>query len=429
MPIKTGDIVLSRLFTVLIYNYTASVVIMLPAGITYLALSGDAAGFFGVLLAMLLLPLPATSLAGFFGYIAAFISKRTKHSTLITVVFTVAFIVLYIWGYSKLLTVDESFLEGLDSSFFEGGVFSALAIVGNAVLLKPVEFSIFALVSLLISAVSYLLLLKNYVKTAIKSSVSHRTVYKAEAGRVNSVKVAFFKKELSKIFSSSMYLMNAGIGVIFRIILGVFALIKVGEFLPMLEFLAPELLGISFDSAKALAVCLVIVCFSSMDTFSASAVSLEGKNLWIVKSMPIKSYDVLFAKTLAHISISAPASVVTAALLLIATRASALSWLVGILAAVISAAVFALFGTVINVALPKFDFENDMQPVKQSPAMLVVMFGQMLWGVLLAVGAYYICSYVGGYMTAALILMLHVIVSAVLYIIMTKVSARRFAKL
>ena len=49
MPIKPRVIFLSRLFTVLVYNYTVALVLMLPAAIAYAVLSSDILGLIGTL--------------------------------------------------------------------------------------------------------------------------------------------------------------------------------------------------------------------------------------------------------------------------------------------------------------------------------------------------------------------------------------------
>ena len=210
MPIKPKDIIVARILTVLIYNYVAALVIMLPAVIVYTALSGDAVGCIGALLSMLIIPLPATALAGFFGYLVALISKRTKHSTLITVIFSLAFVFAYIFLYSKIMTVSEDFFENAEGGIvFLGGGATVLGAVGNAVLLSPLEFSVFALTSFLISALAYIILAKNYFKIVTDNRGAAHTAYKAEKMKKGSAFSALLKKEFSKILSSSVYMLNA----------------------------------------------------------------------------------------------------------------------------------------------------------------------------------------------------------------------------
>ncbi len=430
MPIKPKDIIISRILTILIYNYFAALVIMLPATIVYTVLSGDAVGCVGAVLSMLIIPLPATALAGFFGYIVAYISKRTRHSTLITVLFSIVFVFAYILIYSKLMTVSEDFFENIDGGIvFVGGAASVFTVIGNAVLLSPLEFSVFAVGSVAVSVLSYAVLAKNYLKIVTDSRGAARIAYKTVKMKKGGVLTALLKKEFAKILSSSVYMLNAGLGTVFRVAIGVFALVKSKELLTMLDTLLIELPGVSADGVKTLGVCLVIIFMSSMDAFSASSISLEGKNLWIIKSMPIKPYDVLVAKTAAHTLICTTASLVSAALMLIAVRASFISWLIALPFCAVYAVELALFGTVINVALPKLEFENEAQPVKQSLACFIVLFGQMLFGFLHLIPSIGATLAIGGQLTSAAILLLHIIISITLYFVMSRVSVRKFANL
>ena len=430
MPIKPKDIVVSRILTVLLYNYAAATVIMLPATVVYTVLSGDVSGCIGAVLSLLIIPLPATALAGVFGYLLAYISKRTRYSTLITVLFSLAFLAAYVTVYSKIMFIGEDFFENAAGSVvFLGGAATVLGVIGRAVLLSPIEFLVFALVSLAISAAAYLVLAKNYLKIVTDNRGAARVEYKEKEMISTSAFVALVKKEFAKILSSSVYLLNAGLGTVFRIAIGIFAIVKSGEILSMLDTLLLAFPEVSSDGVKAIGVCIVILFMSSMDMFSASSISLEGKSFWIIKSMPIKPYTVLMAKTAAHTLICATASAVSAVLLLIAVRASAICWLIAIPFSVVSAVEIAIFGTVINVALPKLEFENEAQPVKQSLACFVVLFGQMLFGALHLYPALVGAFSIGGYLTALAALGLNSVICIALYFVMSRVSVRVFAKI
>lgn len=430
MPIKPRDIVVSRILTILIYNYVGALVVMLPATITYTVISGDAVGCIGAVLSILIIPLPATALAGVFGYVLALISKRTRYSNLITVLFSLAFVAVYFAVYSKILVIGEDFFENAAGGIeFLGGAVSVLGVIGGAVLLSPIEFSVFAAVSLTVSAVAFLVLAKNYLKIVTDTRGAARVEYKEKEMVRTGALLAILKKEFAKILSSSVYLLNAGLGTVFRVAIGVFAIVKSSEITSVLDMLMLEFPDASIDGIKALGVCIVILFMSSMDMFSASSVSLEGKSFWIIKSMPVKPYTVLMAKTAAHVLICATASVLSAALMLIAVRASVLCWLIAIPFAIISAVELAIFGTVINVALPKFEFENEAQPVKQSLACFVVLFGQMLFGALNAYLSYLGAFSIGGYLTALAVLGLNGVICVALYFVMSRVSVRIFAKI
>lgn len=430
MPIKPSDIVLSRIFAVLIYNYAIALVMMLPAAIVYIAISGDPVGFIGALLLMLIIPLPATALSGFFGYLVALLSRRAKHKTLVSVLFSLAFIFVYMWFYIRMMSIDEGFFENIAGSpLFTGTPAAVLGVIGNAVLLRPLELSVFLAVSIAVTLAAYALLSKNYIRIVTSSAGSSRAQYKAKRMKKGSAFTALFKKELSKILSSSIYLLNAGIGAVLRVALGVIAVVKSGELLAILDALSLEASLGSTEGVKCLGVILAVTLLSSTDGFSASSISLEGKNLWIIRSMPIRPYDVLMAKTLAHTAICGAASLISALLMLIALSASTLSYVVALPTVIALTVCFAIFGTVINVALPKLDFESEAQPVKQSLSAAVVLFGQMFFGVALLILSFFGLLEIGGFFVSLIILAIYLLLSLILYLVAARVSVRKFANL
>ena len=63
MPIKPNSIVLSRIVTVLVYNYIETLIVMVPAIVVYGIVGGSVVGVLGASVTTLILPLLATALA------------------------------------------------------------------------------------------------------------------------------------------------------------------------------------------------------------------------------------------------------------------------------------------------------------------------------------------------------------------------------
>ena len=83
----------------------------------------------------------------------------------------------------------------------------------------------------------------------------------------------------------------------------------------------------------------------------------------------------------------------------------------------------------INVAFPKFKYENEAQVVKQSLAGFIVMFSQLI----LSIGLLVLCeafSFIGmGIVGIACVLLIFIIIAVTLYIIMTNVSVRKYERI
>ena len=103
--------------------------------------------------------------------------------------------------------------------------------------------------------------------------------------------------------------------------------------------------------------------------------------------------------------------------------------ILAVLVGAVGQVVFAVFGTLINTYLPKFDFENEAQVIKQSMATFIVMMAQMLISIVFYFVATVLSLVLGStlslvLMTAALLLIL-----AILSVLLLRPAAKRFESL
>ncbi|MCQ2431480.1 MAG: hypothetical protein MJ175_02625, partial [Clostridia bacterium] len=110
-----------------------------------------------------------------------------------------------------------------------------------------------------------------------------------------------------------------------------------------------------------------------MIMFTPPAVSLEGPTLWILRSMPVRAWDVLMSKLLLHV---AWASVPTL-FFSIATAAVFGDGVVMMIGMVLTPIMFMLMigalGLVFGVRFANFQFISEAHAVKQSIAVLLSM--------------------------------------------------------
>ena len=422
MPIKPSHIVLSRIFTLLIYNYIEGAMVMLPAIVCYALLGGNIRGIIGGIIILIFLPLIALSLSAAVGYAVAMISKRFKNKTLLTTLISLAFIALYFVFYSWLMgsgseEMTPEMLEELAAklAFLEG--------IGSIGTLHIAYTPLFVLISVAISLLAYYIISSSYVNIVTYSAKTKKAVYKRERLEKRSALYALTKKELSRFFSSATYILNSAMGIVFAVLLGGVVLFNGESVRELIALLGTE--GIGGGVIYALAICLISLV-GSMNIISAASVSLEGKSLWIPRTMPISGRDVLFSKTAAHLVITTPPTILVSVVAIIALGVPAEYWAFYILSPLATNLVCASFGTVMNTAMPKFDFQNEAVPIKQSLATFVVMTGVMLFEMLISVGSFFLAIIGFPLLTAALALVLKMLISSVLLIVMCIASARRF---
>ena len=127
-----------------------------------------------------------------------------------------------------------------------------------------------------------------------------------------------------------------------------------------------------------------------MMTPAATSISMEGKDIWILKSLPLTTKAVLDAKILMNLLLFLPFYILAEILLFLALRPGGLGgvWLVVIPAAIILFS--CVYGITIDLHFPVLDWEDEVRVVKQSASALLGGMGGFLLAFLCVVGALWI---------------------------------------
>ena len=426
MPIKPGSVVVARILVVLIYNYLISALFAIPSTVIYAVFSGgDIKGIIGSLLCASVIPLAATALASAVGYAVAIISKKMKNKTFASLFFSVLFLALYFWGYSALLgTAEGDDITGAIIQLTENIGF--VASLGEASLLKPLNTAVCLVSCIAVSVIAYLVISRFYFSIIMANYSTSRTKYKKKELKKSSSVAALTRKEFSKFLSSSTYMLNTGLGLLFVIALGIFLLVKSDVVYMLVAEISLLLPGLNVPVLLSLAFTVMTILISSTVTISSPALSLEGDNLWILKSMPLASRDVLISKAMPHIIISAPVMLVASLLFIIACPVGFLPSLIAIIFPQIANLIFAFFGVIMNVAFPKFKFNNEVEPIKQSASVFLAMLAPfvlaVVCGVLAVLGAMFALEWLMTLIVFVVLLSL----AAGFYFILTLACTKRY---
>ena len=107
-------------------------------------------------------------------------------------------------------------------------------------------------------------------------------------------------KEWKKFLGTPVYLTNMGLGLIFTALLPILGLVFRSKLM-----LLVHLFGLSGGVLTAI-LCAGLCYVGSMSLISTPSVSLEGKNFWILRSMPVSSKTILLGKLRLHLLCSSP---------------------------------------------------------------------------------------------------------------------------
>ena len=118
---------------------------------------------------------------------------------------------------------------------------------------------------------------------------------------------------------------------------------------------------------------ILLGCLPVMMPMTACSISMEGKQWWMLQTLPVARRDVVRSKVAANLLVALPFYLVSEVLVMLALRpgwADALSLLA-------VPAVFILFGArlgyAVNEMLPLMEWESEVRVVKQSASSMVSM--------------------------------------------------------
>ena len=117
-----------------------------------------------------------------------------------------------------------------------------------------------------------------------------------------------------------------------------------------------------------------------MTSITNSAISLEGKNIQIIKSLPVKSKTILQSKILAPLIITTPIFIIGDLILIIKLKIKILEAILLLILSILIPLVSHYIGLIVNLKYPKFDWENTSEVVKQSmSSFIAVTIGMVLF--------------------------------------------------
>lgn len=377
MPIPSRYILFSRMTAVYLMSLVFEAIAMIPAIIVYVQMANPSilAIVFEVII-LLILPLFAVIISCILGYFIAIIASHMKNKSIITVVISLVFLAVYFYFYMNVNDYLQSIVTNSKeiSSMMSTALYPiyqlGLACVGN-----PLGLIIFAAILLAAFAVVYLILSHSYIKLTTTKRGAKKTKYVEKTLKVSSQTGAIFKKENSRFIHTPIYMLNCGLGTIFLVIIAVLALFNVNNI---------QMLTKGSDAFIAITPLLAVgvICFAAgMNNISAPSISLEGKSLWIIQSLPVSSWRVLKSKIKVHILYTMVPVLLCAVIINLIICVDVASIIMITLFTVLYVLFSAEFGLIVNLKFPSLDWSNETVAVKQSASVIVSMLAN--WAILL----------------------------------------------
>ena len=385
LPIKKRTVMLIRVLRFYIFELLYNSLFILPAMIVYaISIMPSLNYYLTSFIALLLLPIVPIILSCIVGFIITYLSSRFKGKNIVQTIFTTLLLLCILYfsfnsdNYVNDIVSKASGLNDLVTKLYYP-VGAYISLVNNFDIIKLL---IYIIIHIVIILITIFILGKVYFKinSNSKSVIAHSKSKKINI-KTNSKCTSFIKKEFNKFVSTPVFITNAGFGLVLYIIACVLISIKFDGFAETI--ISTGELNIDMVYNLLPIIMFGIICFGSlMTSITSSMISLEGKTINLLKSLPLKPINIVLYKVLTSLVIIVPCIIVGDIILFIRFHIDITSILLLLIASVLLPFVTELIGIIINLKYPKMDAINDTEVVKQSMSSFVsTLIGMILLGI------------------------------------------------
>ena len=366
LPIPQRIIVAAKLSMMLVFVYLFALIMVMPTyGVWWYVSEASIIQFLLFLPMAMVAPVPLMLLGSFVSFFFRKLTQKWINANVLQTFFSVLFILSFAFFnfFSNEILPKSwiSFLEQIDvvgSWFVNGIVNTNVLLVTLFLLLHITIFIAFVLV------MSGPLLNMNQKRTNL--------VYKRQEKipqHVQSVMKHLVIKEWQRFVGTSVYFINTGFGMLMLGVITMVSLFVPDSILELKQFL----LGIQIDPTWLI---FGVIGFALSTVYTpAVSLSLEGKNINLLKSLPIQAWTIIRSKIYFNLLITLPIVLMTSLVGAILFQIEVLTLILFLVVLVLFTVLLSIFFMYLNLWFPRFDFHQEVEVVKQSLAALVAVFG------------------------------------------------------
>lgn len=385
MPIKPGQILLSRIFAIAIFNMIYALPFFTGSAIGYCIYSVSMGPIQLIPLLILLISYVSmivfiTMLTSLLAWGVSIIMSKITNKTLISTVLYMVFFAIYFYAIFNLDNLGEAIEKNADK--LSSGIMTfarPIYYMGASVVEQNILFVAAFLVSLLIPAfLMYIVIKKSFFKILLHENKSKNKMLKHSDKDFNSHSafIALLQKEIARFLRTPMYFLSYGTSIFFVAMMLAYLFIKKDKFEDVVELLS--IYGVSSTKALPAIFSMLLYQFvSSGAVLTSASINMEGKNIWIIKSLPIKTIDIMLAKGLVPVIILLPIFEVESLLLIFLFKISGSAMILLLLMPIFTMIFFSMFGLYINLNHFKLDWLSENEAFKRAGGPTIASFSSM----------------------------------------------------
>lgn len=391
MPFEIRDIVSAKF----VYMYIKSMLMFaIMSAAMYIGYCIGTGFDFLVLLYWILLtivtPIIPMVIASAIGAVIVRISSGMKHKSIVQSVLVIVMVIPCFFLQFIINSIIEEDMIGDIMTGLEKGVNGLSAYIPTVKAFEKTiceKNALALLILIVVSAVIFELFIylvsRSYRR--VNGKLSARTSqkkYVMKAQKQRSMVRAIVYKEYKRLTGSSTYAINIVMGVVLALILTVAALFFDAE-----SIVNTITNGAPLDPKSLIPGLPFFVYFLlGMVASTCCTPSLEGKNYWIIKSLPIDALDDCKGKMLFNMLLNLPVGVLAILSLARCFHFSFTDVILSLVLILVQCTFSSVYGLRCGLKHRKLDWDNEIEVVKQGSAVITYMLPNMFASMILMVG-------------------------------------------
>ena len=433
LPIKRSTIFFVRMFKFYVFELIFNALFLIPLIVSYLRWGEnlDWTFFLSSFVMIIMLPIIPVVISCVIGVIISNLASKFRFKNLAQIIIPMLIIMGTIYLSYNMDVVYENIAKHATSVndfimkvYYPAGVYSKLITEFNIV-----DLIIFILVNIIILLIAIFILSKFYFK--INSNL--KNISTSKKVKIDNLVIklrpksrSLVKKELNIFFKTPVFIVNAGFALVMYLIIVIGLSIKYNSVIKIFSEVLPKEI---INNYLSIFIFIIISFAAFMTSITNSVISLEGRNINILKSLPIKTKTILMSKVYAALTITTIPILLGDIILFIRFRINILEMLFLLMFSILIPLISHFIGLIINLKYPKLDFDNSSEVVKQSTSSFI----SVLLGMLLFIGSVIIVIKLIKILDSIYILLIflgiYILIDIILYTYIVKESVNDFNKL
>ncbi len=403
MPLKPWEITAARFIMVLVYEYLVMLFFLLPVfiGFGIAAAKGVLFYLMGAVVFLVLPILPLSAASIIIIAIMSFAKKALNKDrfSMVSGLLALAIGLGFNFGFQRiamnaenpenmndLINSGQFSLAGTMGKYFPGlnNASRALSQIDWLNLLIFIAIGAIAFAAFLV--VARYLYFKGVIGISQQVSRKKFNIEKAGGFEARHPIGSYLAKELKIIFRTPIYFMNLVlIDILLPFLMVVPVLFSIGssEITQMMD----SLRQLAVDGIVVTGAFVVFAFISAMNGITATAISREGSQLYIMKHIPVSYKDQMNAKLLSGMAVSGTGMALLVTVIAIVLNTGISTAVLMFFAGLNAVALTRITGLLIDSANPKLKWDDEQKAVKQNMNLLYNMLIGMIAG---AVGVLFI---------------------------------------